>query len=94
MKRPEAIFFDLDDTLVDDQASVLRSLALALDVVRPDLPRFNDSLAVETYLRVSSSTWNTGTVNGGTAWQFSTVGDGSQRQRARSQRQPDGVSSG
>jgi putative hydrolase of the HAD superfamily len=63
MQQPTALFFDLDNTLLDDDASVLRSLALTLDVVRPSVGLIDDALAIETYLRISNATWNSGAVN-------------------------------
>ena len=62
MQRPTALFFDLDGTLVDDDASVLRSCGLVCELLRSSLPRLDDSLLTETYVRVSQALWDTGKV--------------------------------
>lgn len=63
MRRPEALFFDLDDTLLDDHASVLRSLDLVCrQVLRPALPQLDLGAFFHTYREVADSYWESGDV--------------------------------
>jgi putative hydrolase of the HAD superfamily len=63
MRRPRAIFFDLDDTLIDDHASTLRSLTLVLEqVIRPALPGIDLDAFFAGYRSVSDAYWESGDV--------------------------------
>jgi HAD superfamily hydrolase (TIGR01549 family) len=56
MSRLEAIFFDLDDTLVDDQASFAIATARACADLRSGL---DEALLTRTYVEVSDDYWRT-----------------------------------
>jgi putative hydrolase of the HAD superfamily len=63
MRRPQALFFDLDDTLIDDNASTLRSLTLVIEqVLLPALPELDPDAFFAGYRRVSLEYWESGEV--------------------------------
>jgi putative hydrolase of the HAD superfamily len=63
MQRPTALFFDLDGTLLDDDAGVERSLALVADeVLSRAMPSLDAQAFTETYQRHSRALWESGDV--------------------------------
>jgi putative hydrolase of the HAD superfamily len=63
MRRPEALFFDLDDTLLDDHASVLRSLDLVCQqVLAPALPELDLRAFFRTYRETADTFWESGDI--------------------------------
>ena len=63
MQAPQALFFDLDDTLLDDHASVLRSLDLTCQqVLAPALPSLDLQAFFKTYREIADNFWESGEI--------------------------------
>jgi putative hydrolase of the HAD superfamily len=63
LQRPKALFFDLDDTLLDDDASVVRSLDLTCQqVIAPAVPSLDLHAFAKVYREITVSVWESGDV--------------------------------
>lgn len=57
MSRYEAVFFDLDETLLDDETSYVSSVEAVCRTLAASLPGLEPALLLETYRRESQAYW-------------------------------------
>jgi putative hydrolase of the HAD superfamily len=63
LQRPQALFFDLDDTLLDDHTSVLRSLDLVCQqVIAQAIPSLDLQAFTKNYRENADAFWESGDV--------------------------------